>query len=57
MSMKDFKNQLTRELSTMKFTRTTFKDYFFSNRNGEGEKYRSQLLPGKEGGRRGHGSQ
>lgn len=29
MSMKDFKNQLSRELSTMKFTRSTFKDYFF----------------------------
>ena len=28
MSMKDFKNQLSREISTMKFTRTTFKDYF-----------------------------
>jgi uncharacterized membrane-anchored protein YitT (DUF2179 family) len=28
MSVKDFKNQLSRELSTMKFTRTTFKDYF-----------------------------
>jgi uncharacterized membrane-anchored protein YitT (DUF2179 family) len=26
--MKDFKNQLSREISTMKFTRTTFKDYF-----------------------------
>lgn len=29
MSMKDFKSQLSREISTMKFTRTTFKDYFF----------------------------
>jgi uncharacterized membrane-anchored protein YitT (DUF2179 family) len=28
MSVKDFKNQLSRELSTMKFTCTTFKDYF-----------------------------
>lgn len=29
MSMKEFKNQLSREISTMKFTRNTFKDYFF----------------------------
>jgi uncharacterized membrane-anchored protein YitT (DUF2179 family) len=28
MSVKDFKNQLSRELSTMKFTRTTFKGCF-----------------------------